>query len=152
MPRTASPETREHYAKIVQMRLDYPHLGDREIAARCFCSESTVTLACAAAGVIGKDNRRVRLKDYERSTISNLCTALGQVIAQHIQEQGEDSYKRLASNRAMINQMTMGLHDFTLLQIEAIAAWMQIPVSTLLRMAEEKLIHLGSISGGLAKS
>ncbi len=151
MPRIASQETVEHYAKIVQMRLDYPHLGDREIAARSFCSESTVTHACAAAGVISNDQRRVRLKDHERTTISNFCTALGHVMAEHINQRGPNSYKELTVNKHMINQMTTGLHDFTTLQIEAIAAWMRVPISTLMRMAEERMINLGSVSGKLVK-
>lgn len=144
MARTVNPETANRHAEIVRMRTDYPNLSNAEIGERLGVSGSTVSSICSAAGAISSASRRARVPDAERARQSDLCVALGAVMADY-HRQFRVNYDAVSLNKGLVNRMLTGLHSFTMLELERIAAWMNTPVSEVLRLAELRLVSLGSI-------
>lgn len=149
MARIASPATKERHAAIVKMRVDFPNLHYQELATRCGVSVSTVQTVCRNAdlgeqgGGDQGETRRRRQPDAAQPRKSDLCIAIGAVFDDHIRA----TRKRpdaVATNAYLVNRMTSGLHDFTTLELERIAVWMNTPVSELIRAAELKLLMLRS--------
>lgn len=149
MARTVNPDTARRHAEIVAMRRNYPDLSNAEIGERLGVSGSTVSAVCSEAGIISSASRRARVPDAERARQSDLCVALGAVMADY-HRQHRVPFDAVALNTGLVNRMLTGLHSFTMLELERIAAWMDTPVSEMLRMAELRLVSLGSI-GRLAK-
>lgn len=144
MARTVSPQTAERHQAIVQMRTNFPLMTNAEIGERLGVSSSTVNSVCSAAGAVSDGYRRRRASDADRARRSDFCVALGAVMADY-QRQSRASYDAVAMNTNLVNRMVTGLHSFTMLELERIAAWMTIPVSEMMRLAEQRLISLGTI-------
>ena len=148
MARKTDPETQEFYARIVQMRDNYPGIRVSDIAVHVGCNPSTVQSVLRAAGRTHRDNKRTRVPDAELPRISNLCVALGSVMEDYIRTHRDPaSSPSQVARPLLLNRMRTGLHDFTMRELERIAAWMNVPVSDLMRAAEQRVISQGSIGG-----
>lgn len=145
MARIASPKTQERHQAIIRMREQFPNLSNHEIGVRVGVSASTVTSVCARMmGNQERSKRRPRLPDNLQTTKSNLCVAIGVIFGEHIRH-ARTKPDLVTTNAYLINKMTSGLHDFTTLELERIASWMNLPVSELIRAAELRLITFGNI-------
>jgi hypothetical protein len=118
-----------------------------ELSLRHGIGEAYVDRLLRQAGLVSRSNRRRRVSVEVRKPLSNLCAAVGAVLEHAILEVELEGGRRPTGedfnwNVAMHRNILRGLHPITLLDLEKIARWMKIPVSELLRRAENRsVIH-----------
>lgn len=145
MPRKPDPETERRNAALCEAFQANRSLTDADLGARFGCSAATAGRVLMLAGLISRDNRRTITPYADRKPKSQVIKTLGSVLSEacHLVEGGGRKPSiELGINQMRLTAMRSGLHDFTVLELERIAAWMGITVAELFRVAASKVIKL----------
>lgn len=155
MARPMNPEVAERNARLIDDVKSGRMTSSNDLALRYGISVNHVNSIIYKEGLAGRDNRRKRVTMEERRPYSNLCAAIGALISQAVLDAEHGGRPIHAGafgwNAMRWTAMKRGVYPFTILDLETIAKWMNIPVSELMRRAEQRVaacsLNTGSSAG-----
>ena len=143
MPRKPDPQVAERNQKMCQEFLaSERRIPTVDLGRKYGVTPSRVGSILAAAGLVSRENRRTPGPYADRKPASVLLKSLGSVLSEACQVSDVKPSLALAMNESLLTRMKSGLHDFSVTELERIAAWMGVSVIELLRRAEGRVMRV----------
>jgi hypothetical protein len=141
LARRKDPEKATRNAEICEYYRQNPRASDHEMVAKFGVGVSSIQRILSAAGLISKAKRRAVVPYAQLKVVSPLAKAVGAILAEGCDliaanGTGARATTILGFNEMLLTKMRSGLHNFSLVEIERIAKWMDMTPSQLFRNAE----------------
>jgi len=142
MARPKDPHTSDRNRRICEAFLADRTLTDVELGKIFGASASTITRVLSQNGLISRENRRFKTPLALQKPKSALIAAVASIFSEACDAHDRTSNVKLSLstgfNPQMLASMRNGTYDFSLMQLEIIAAWMGMSVADLIASATER--------------